>query len=400
MPIKKKMLTVISIDNSNIKYGVDSVEDSSYNSSDYYNYYDDLILLIILSTLFVLFSTYVDIRKTITSYLWWKVQFMLHPILVGIGVYYGIINATIATTATTMSSDETAAAANASVSISDGNGGINRMIVMTILSLFVFNFGIGPHEMPFSDFIFRACFYIHHIAPLFTCCICMSPLLVNASIVPSLYTDHSHAPHPHHQQHQQRMLDDLHYHYAMSSSIIFGYLWIVHPMTTLHRFKVINKENWFYPYMFGEFLSLLYYTWSILGLLRLIVAGEDNENISSSLSMSSTTISSQFVEEAEEEEQQLRRLLLQEQHLTSGISISSPSSWSHLLLQTLISIFPLALQYVGRWGLYVRVMQLLNWPKQNEPFYDWFGQTKQIWEFGSIILSTTIIIVGYLVDLI
>ena len=49
----------------------------------------------------------------------------------------------------------------------------------------------------------------------------------------------------------------------MSSSIIFGYLWIVHPMTTLHRFKIINKENWFYPYMFGEFLSLLYY-WSSL----------------------------------------------------------------------------------------------------------------------------------------
>ena len=136
-----------------------------------------------------------SIRKHITSQFLWKLQFFLHPIIIGGGVYW------------------------------IGHNG--STISLVLLSPFCFNFAVEPYDMP-SDRLFQALFYLHHIAPLMT--------LLFQPETPA--TDET---------------------FAVTQGVAFGHLWCLHTFFTLDRYNVVNKQSLFWPYTVqGALVFFLY----------------------------------------------------------------------------------------------------------------------------------------------
>lgn len=138
-----------------------------------------------------------SLRRRVTSLLWWKAQFSLHPVLIGLGVFY----------------------IGGSRWYSD-NGSQTALLRMLALSPFVFNWGVEPYDMP-DDKIFRMLFYLHHIAPLCTVVV----------------TGDGHDP---------TRGDDISF--AAAQALVFGHLWCLHTFFTLERYEILSKQSLFLPY--------------------------------------------------------------------------------------------------------------------------------------------------------
>ena len=142
------------------------------------------------------------LRKRITSNPLWKVQFALHPVVVG-----GMVCISQLTS--------------------------NPWWALALCP-FVFNFGVEPWDLP-ESFIFFGCFYAHHVAPLLAC------LLQQAGSSPHAGAEDASS-------------------FALAQGLVFGHVWLLHTIGTLEKWRIIDKQRWFWPYMVeGALLKLLWF---------------------------------------------------------------------------------------------------------------------------------------------
>jgi hypothetical protein len=176
----------------------------------------------------------------------------------------------------------------------------NNVLNSLIFIPFLFNFGVEPWDLP-NDLIFNIFFYCHHIAPLL---LCIYNILLQIEI---------------------------NYSNLIAQAILFSHAWLLHSIGNLDHLKVINKQKWFWQYMFIGFILKCYW-------------------------------------------------------------------WHSFYNKDIISYdkAPIFIQYIGRWGLYIRIMKLIknkeienniNNIKNNVVNIDKFENSKQRIELISFILS-------------
>lgn len=199
------------------------------------------------------------IRARVTGNLLWKVQFFCHPLIVGSFLF--------ATAASSLHSPA------------------GQAWLPLLLTLFVLNWGVEPWDQP-PDFIFKLCFYSHHLAPLLWS--------LHAASVPSFD--------------------------GTMAAMLFGHCWLLHTIGYLDKLGWIDKQRWFVPYMLqGAVLQCLWVR-------------------------------------------------------------SQPSLYTY-------SAGCVALQFVGRWGLYLRIEQLYGVGDAKSPHYDAFESRKQSFEAAGFVLA-------------
>jgi len=70
--------------------------------------------------------------------------------------------------------------------------------------------------------------------------------------------------------------------------------------------------------------------------------------------------------------------------------------WGHVSLRPHpTSLAPVAVQMVGRWGLYLYIMKLCGWPKPGDKYYDAFDRNKIPVEMASVLASVVVAYLGY-----
>lgn len=168
-----------------------------------------------------------------------------------------------------------------------------------ILTPFVFNFGVEPWDLP-VDTLFYLCFYSHHIAPVVACI--------------GL------------QQAQQ--------HDNISTALLFAHCWLLHPISSLQHWGLLNKQRIFWFYMLQGFIIKCFW-WN-----------KNYKNISTGI--------------------------------TSALVVS-------------LGVF---MQYLGRWGLYLRLNSLVSDGSMRLDHFEW---RKQNVEASAFVLAFLLCRVNFLI---
>jgi len=195
-----------------------------------------------------------DLRSTITSRNAWVTQFFCGPLIIFAALMYA-----------------------SRLGVADGPW------LAMLLTPVLFNFGVEPSEQP-DDIIFELAFYSHHFAPL------------SALIAVQSHEFSSDAN-------------------AIGVALLFAHIWLLHPLSSLKRWGIVDKQKYFWPYVALGFVVKIFFWRSII----------------------------------------------------------AASLW--------VIVLPVVLQYVGRWGLYMRLMHKYG---QYIPS-DSFEKRKQIWEFVALV---------------
>ena len=116
--------------------------------------------------------------------------------------------------------------------------------------------------------------------------------------------------------------------FGRSQALLLGHAWMIHSISYAAHNKWIDKQRGFWAYMAMGFVFMTYYWWC------------------------------------------------------------SPS---HIVAVASILRLPLYTQYLGRWGLYLRLCIMYGWNEPNHPNYDHFEWMKQPIEFTSFGLSYWIV---------
>lgn len=207
------------------------------------------------------------LRSSITSSVWWKLQFASHPLLVGSLVYW--------------------------------HGKYQHPLAKLLLVPIVFNFGVNQRLLP-NDMLFLVCFYLHH----------MAPLLVFHNNIQQPHGDNDGGLFP------------------LAQALLLGHAWALHTIGFLdHHFKWVNKQAFFFPYMMLGFVWKLYWWYN----------------------------------------------------LTNDGNLY----W--------LATYPIFLQYIGRWGLYWRLMTLFGGSHPLHGSDDALERRKQPVELAAFLLSYGIV---------
>ena len=144
-------------------------------------------------------SSHPQTRKRVTRNPFWKLQFFCHPLVVFLLLVLG-------------------------------RGSLKASLCLVP---FVFNFAVEPWDLP-GDVLFRACFFLHHVAPV----LCAVGYLIagsnNASRDSVISGDVA-----------RRML---------GQGMLFAHAWALHTIGNLDHLQWVDKQRVFWPYMAQGFL--------------------------------------------------------------------------------------------------------------------------------------------------
>ncbi|CAD7956701.1 unnamed protein product [Amoebophrya sp. A120] len=169
-----------------------------------------------LSVLFTLIGRFILRKKlawrnAIVKNVFWKFQFNLHPVIVGLCVY-------LASCPKDLYFAEYA----------------SFMVVP-----FAFNFAVEPWDLPFRDKLFSLFFYLHHFGPVVGCIAAdwaSNHLAAAGKIIPLSATVTSNSTS------------------LPATALLFAHIWLLHPIGTLDAKKLLNKQKIFWPYVLQGFL--------------------------------------------------------------------------------------------------------------------------------------------------
>ena len=189
----------------------------------------NIIPPVLLSIAFIYNSANNNIKKTRTNNVYlisirnsyfWKMQFMLHPVIVFVFLFYASIRSTY----------------SSSVFLS-----------LTFVP-FLFNWGVEPWDIP-KDVYFQCFFYIHHLSPLIQMLFLQieNQKIINNS--PSLIIELSSSS-------TSSTISTIH---NLAIPLIYAHIWLLHTIGYLDRLKYIDKQNWFWQYIIQGFVLNLFY---------------------------------------------------------------------------------------------------------------------------------------------
>jgi len=132
--------------------------------------------------------------------------------------------------------------------------------------------------------------------------------------------------------------DSLNFTVPVAHGLLFGHVWFLHTMGNLEHWGWIKKMDWFWAYELTGFFVHTFWFWAVFF----------------------------------------------SQNMYAGISTSS------YIFSAFRLLLPVLLQYIGRWGLYLRLLQLAGWPEPPYVGYDEFETKKTAVEAGSLVLGAAL----------
>jgi len=178
------------------------------------------LVMIVLSRAYV--GRRPSVRAALVRNKLWKLQFILHPILMLL-----------------MISVVSAALQKASSPFT--------IIAQCALVVVSFNFGVEPFDIP-QDKIFLCFFYLHHLAPSL-----VAASLALATPFSSSWSSSAGATG------SGGAGGAILIAAALPSAMVVGHAWALHPISYVHQKRWIDKHRWFGPYVISG--CALHYNW-------------------------------------------------------------------------------------------------------------------------------------------